>query len=147
MDQELSENIDRLIAKYPVVFKHRDKTTYYDLPNGWYELVDNLCAKLSCLLEEELKTTPDTSDAPLFYVFQIKEKFGGLRFYFTMNTENENLYKQVQTLIDIAEDSSYSLCQETGTVGTLCKKNSHYQTYCPQVCAERNYTPIGNLKK
>ena len=144
MDSEFNDNIDKLIAAYPIVFKNVDKTTYSDLPDGWYELVDKLCADISELLEAELKNNPDSSEEPLFSVLQIKEKFGGLRFYFMMNTKNDTLHKQVQNLVDVAEDASYSMCQETGKPGVLCKKNSHYQTYCEDIRNERGYRIIGN---
>jgi hypothetical protein len=57
-------------------------------------------------------------------VSQVKEKFGGLRFYMTFQTD------RMDELIEIAEEESYTLCEECGKPGkpigmwirTLCPK-------------------------
>lgn len=48
-------------------------------------------------------------------VLQIKEKFGGLRFYFT-GPEGEG-YEYLQALVDAAEAASYHICEECGESG------------------------------
>ena len=85
--------------------------------DGWFELVWNLCEAI----EEKLKENP----VPNFEVIQVKEKFGGLRFY--TSVANDDIYE----LIDDAEDTSYQICEVCGSngqqyydgwVSTLCEK-------------------------
>ena len=49
-------------------------------------------------------------------VLQVKEKFGGLRFY--VNSATEEMYR----LISEAESQSYEICEECGKPGTLSQK-------------------------
>lgn len=120
--------IDKLIQEFPGVFQNMDTEVFSSIPSGWYNILYNLCEELTPILNEERSKITEDPEQPLFYVHQIKEKFGGLRFYFMMNTENTELHENIQKLIDIAEDKSYDTCQITGKIGTLCKKGSHYMT-------------------
>jgi hypothetical protein len=138
------DQIDKLIQEYPVVFKHIDDTAVHSLPAGWYTIMNKLCSDLTPLLEEALQETSDTPEEPLFSVLQIKEKFGGLRFYYTMNTKNDDLYRKVQAMIDNAEDASYETCQITGKPGALCKSGSWYMTLCEESRISMGYKIIGN---
>jgi len=141
------DQIDSLITKYPVVFKNLDTTMFHSLPSGWYWIADKLCADLTPILEEALKANPDTPEEPLFSVLQIKEKFGGLRFYYMMNTNNDDLYRKVQSLVDHAEDASYETCQVTGKPGVLSKHRSHYMTLCEESRESMGYKAIDNGHK
>jgi hypothetical protein len=138
------DTLDKLIEQYPIVFKHLDKTGYHNLPAGWYKIMNRLCSELSVILEEALEVNPETPEEPLFSVLQVKEKFGGLRFYYMMNTKDDELYRRIQTAVDTAEDTSYSTCQITGNIGVLCKDGSHYMTLCEESRISMGYKIIGN---
>jgi hypothetical protein len=138
------DTLDKLIEQYPIVFKHLNKTGYHNLPSGWYKIVDRLCSELSVILEEALEANPENPDEPLFSVLQVKEKFGGLRFYYMMNTKDDELYRRIQTAVDTAEDTSYSTCQITGNIGVLCKDGSHYMTLCEDSRISMGYKIVGN---
>ena len=142
--KEYADPIDKLIEDYPSVFKDMTHGSAYDLPSGWYLLVDKLCSDLSVLLDEERKNTTQNPEQPLFNVLQIKEKFGGLRFYYMMNTKNDELYHEVQKLIDIAEDTSYTICEITGKPGKFCKSGSHYHTFCEEVRIKNGFEVVDN---
>ena len=88
---------------------------------GWLQLVDDLCGKLQqaiqSLSEEQRKG---------FFATQVKQKFGGLRFYVSYG--NDEIYK----LISEAENQSYKTCEVCGEPGestndgwvmTLCKEH------------------------
>lgn len=87
-----------------------------DIGDGWIPLIVELDKKLT-------EINPD------YTIDQIKEKFGGLRFY-ASGLEHDGAYK----LIEEAESKSYMICEECGTSGarrtikgwlkTLCDK--HY---------------------
>ncbi len=68
---------------------------------------------------------------PPFEVIQVKEKFGGLRFY------PNSAPKSVWNLIDIAEEKSYEICEECGKKGTL-RKGGWWATLCDKHAKERN---------
>jgi len=138
------DTLDKLIEQYPIVFKHLDKTGYHNLPAGWYKIVDRLCSELSTILEEALEANPENPEEPLFSVLQVKEKFGGLRFYYMMNTKDDELYRRIQTAVDTTEDTSYSTCQITGNIGVLCKDGSHYMTLCEDSRISMGYKIVGN---
>lgn len=141
--QEQPDPIDVLAQKYPSVFKNMDSTVPYDIPSGWVSIVDSMCEELTELLEEEKKKVPETEENPLFVLLQIKEKFGGLRFYYMMNTENNDLVKSVQRLVDSAEDKSYTVCEVTGKPGDFCKSGWHFKTLCEELRIKHGFKLIG----
>jgi len=76
MNQELQE---KLFQKYPKIFRQRnlDKTEtamYYGIqcPDRWYDIIDTLCSQI----EKHTERKDIVCEA-----MQVKEKFGGLRFY------------------------------------------------------------------
>ena len=89
---------------------------------GWYNLLDVLCTKIEKELDKNKKLKKE------FRVSQIKEKFGGLRFYIGCSTD------VIDKLIDEAEERSYTVCENCGEsavtlsirgwISTLCKNCS-----------------------
>ena len=72
---------DKLYEKYPKIFIQKDlpksQSCMYQgitVGDGWYNLIDEMCTKIATL---------DTKVEAV----QVKEKFGGLRFYVTESTE------------------------------------------------------------
>ena len=80
---------------------------------GWHGLLDTLYDAL-----------PEDT-----FVMQVKEKWGGLRFY-VGPTSGEFL-----DLIEEMEDKSYTVCEECGAPGRL-RTNRWYVTLC-DACAEK----------
>jgi hypothetical protein len=143
-NNEAKDPIDVLAQKYPSVFKNMEESVMYSLPSGWVSLVDKLCEELSVVLEEEKKAKPESQDNPLFVLLQIKEKFGGLRFYYVMNTENDDLVRTVQRMVDKAEDTSYTICEVTGKKGDLCKSGIQFKTLCEELRISNGFKLVGN---
>ena len=139
--------IDKLIQEFPAVFQNMDTEVFYSIPSGWYNILYNLCEELTPILNEERSKITEDPEQPLFYVHQIKEKFGGLRFYFMMNTENTELHENIQKLIDIAEDKSYDTCQITGKIGTLCKKGRHFMTLSEEARITQGFEVVNGSTK
>jgi len=130
-------NTARLFADFPEFFKHRDDPRSslmcfgFECGDGWYDLIYSLCEAV----ERELQAIPEYAQQS-FYVVQVKEKFGGLRFYTTHNGSEE-----IQSLIIMAEAVSYRTCEECGMPGVLCTTNSDggygwVKTLCPICSAE-----------
>jgi len=77
---------------------------------GWATLIDNIYDNL----REET------------YVMQVKEKFGGLRFYVGGATPEEF------DVIDKAEEDSYTICEECGKPGILREDLGWILTLCDE---------------
>ena len=81
--------------QFPEMMKQCYDSFFHD---GWYDLVFNLMADI-----QQLNTNVK--------VLQIKEKFGGLRFY--VNSASEEIHE----LICKAEEKSEIICEFTGNQG------------------------------
>lgn len=89
---------------------------FSDIPVGWRPLVDRLITDLVALgWDRELD--------------QVKEKFGGLRFYIEHGDE------ALSSRIREAEDQSHTVCEDCGGEGTLWQRRSRWVTHC-NACAE-----------
>ena len=90
---------DELIDKWKPLFtdEHGEPTlTYLEIPETWYPLIDTLCSQIHNHLSK-------SQNYDSFYVVQIKEKFGGLRFYI-------NCYDAaVEGMVKMAEAYSYHI--------------------------------------
>jgi hypothetical protein len=69
--------LENLIAAHPLLFRGGPPRVPSSLPNGWYALVDELCSGIESILGPQRCSG--------FEVAQIKEKFAGLRFYFSFD--------------------------------------------------------------
>lgn len=83
---------------------------------GWHPLVRELEAKL---LEMDQSYILD----------QIKEKFGGLRYYATNSTTKVD-YAAFHALIHAAEGDSFQICEVCGKQGSLKSVFGWYKTLC-----------------
>lgn len=100
MNKELS---DKLKKDFPKIFPD---TFYFGCSDGWYDLINNLCVEI----QKHCDNTPGTLQV---VAAQVKEKFGGLRFY--VDDSNEFADKLIAT----AESQSYKICEVCGKPGTL----------------------------
>jgi hypothetical protein len=90
MEKELQQ---KLCKKYPKIFT---KNFLFECLDGWFWLIDNLC---ECI--QHNKTDLQAT--------QVKEKFGGLRFYTTPRDD------EIQGMIELAESMSYHICEKCGS--------------------------------
>jgi hypothetical protein len=104
-----------LYAKHPQLFE-AEPPQWSDLPSGWLPLVDALCADIGQCLPPSM--------LPHFHVSQIKEKFGGLRFYCDGAMTDE-----VEALIDDAEAKSLHICEVCGLPGHQ-RSGGYIRTLC-----------------
>lgn len=129
MRQELDE---KLCAKYPNIFKNRHgdmKETLmcwgFSCGDGWYWLIDRLCSNL----QFNTDNNNHTGKYPQVVAMQVKEKFGGLRFYV------EGATPEQYAVISFAESLSYHVCENCGTVHNIGHTDGWIQTLC-ETCAE-----------
>lgn len=126
MNKELEQ---KLVKECPNLFKysHNDGPPYWpikfgiDTEKGWDDLIAKLCYSLE----------PYAANNKDFAIIQIKEKFGGLRFYVTSYPD------KVDKLISDAEFTSYRVCEHCGVPGKLIMtKRNYYLTAC-QACEDK----------
>jgi hypothetical protein len=96
---------------------------FFDVGVGWYPLIKNLITDLI-----ELGWDKQTC--------QVKEKFGGLRFY--INAGSDEIYKR----ISLVESQSYEICEVCGEKGELRKNIGWYTTLCNEHYNEKYKTDI-----
>ena len=96
---------------------------YFEVDNGWFPLIKEL-------IEDLIKLGWDKQ------VTQVKEKFGGLRFY--INEGTDEIFKRISE----AENKSYEICEVTGEPGTLRTDIGWYRTLC-----DVEYEKIKNKKE
>lgn len=103
---------EQLMLEYPDVFQGGGD--YPGVLDGWIrEILFPLCAKL-----RELGIGPE------FHVDQIKEKFGGLRFYASCETDEQ------YEAICAAERESYTVCELCGSRENVSSKGGWVKTFC-----------------
>jgi hypothetical protein len=89
--------------------------------DGWFDLLWRLCEDLEPLVAEF-----EVAGGPKFEVLQVKEKFGGLRFY--VNCRRNEAIRQ---RIGIAADESFRTCEVCGQPGKL-REDRWIKTLCDE---------------
>lgn len=132
MKKELQE---KLYNKYPLIFGQKDLPMTQtamcwgiDTDDGWYTLIDSLCSCIQHHIDQR------KGEVPQVEATQVKEKFGGLRFYYI----GGDAY--VDGLITLAQALSYRTCQICGNPGRVTAGSWVY-TYC-QAHADENKQPL-----
>ena len=96
---------------------------YLGIGEGWKPLFKE--ALLKCLLIAKKKRIE-------FKVLQVKEKFGGLRFYFRPHNE------EFLTIAKAAEALSFKVCEDCGAEGERDDDSLWIRTLCEGCKKERN---------
>jgi len=82
-------------------------TKWIEIDEGWYQLV------VDC--DKEL-----TAIDPLYGILQIKEKFGGLRYYMTPSNDTTPEQRDaMHAIVNQYEQISQTVCEATGKPGVL----------------------------
>ena len=120
---------DELVAKYPKIFATIKHTECGD---GWYTILNALCSNIQIHV--------DWSKCEQVVAGQVKEKFGGLRFYYSGGDE------YISGLMSMTESVASVTCEVCGNPGklrtggwlkTLCQEHHNERA---QARAERNGT-------
>ena len=122
--RDLSEA--KIYEKYPKIFRQKDLDKSQtcmcwglDIGLGWHWLVDKLC--------EFLQFDIDNNGRSQIEAVQVKQKFGGLRFYVDKATSEQ------YEAICFAEFLSYFICEECGsTKGVTQNKTGWIVTLCEE---------------
>jgi hypothetical protein len=123
MRKELEQ---KLVERWPTWFKPKGDFRYTGMTlgfrheDGWFDILWRLCEDLEPLVAALEKQT----ERP-FEVLQVKEKFGGLRFY--VNHANDAIRQRIEA----AQQESFHTCEVCGQPGTL-RENGLMKTLCEE---------------
>ena len=110
------ENTEALIKRFPNLYqgcglspKESNMCFGFECGDGWFDLIEELSTKLE----------------PMGVIAtQVKEKYGGLRFYVASATD------EAWDLIDEAEEKSEAICETCGDPGRLRTNQGWDKTLC-----------------
>ena len=125
--------LNELKEKYPQFFSEH---FFFECGDGWYGILSSLLYRIN-KQEEHIRNKNayrvrhghDRIKYESVKIVQIKEKFGGLRFYYDGGDE------YICGAVALAEDMSYKTCEECGDPGTVAEKG-WYRVRC-QECRDK----------
>jgi hypothetical protein len=138
---------DKLCQDFPLLFNQRHGSPSntlmcfgFECGNGWFALIYDLSSKLEPLLQalKDSLSPYKLKKLKTYYghfpgACQVKEKYAGLRFYMDGSTE------EMDALIRVAEEKSFTICEQCGKPGTVYGYNWVY-TACPEHVTEGDKT-------
>jgi len=135
---------NKLYEKYPDFFKNKDlgiqkscMARGIECDDGWFDLIEAVCSTIQNFIKHNTSVT--------FEFDQIKEKFGGLRIYYSSsNNSDSTRYNKdyIHGVIQLAENISFRICEQTGNKGGICKKGNWLKTLSPAKMSQLNYVPF-----
>jgi len=117
----------RMEEKYPKMFA--GKYGGFAIGPGWWPIIESLCANIQSHTDWWNKNHEKHPVVEQVVVEQIKEKFGGLRFYYQGGDD------KIQGMVRMAEAWADRSCEECGAPGTAGGKG-WIKTLCPTHRAE-----------
>ncbi len=114
---------DKLFNSCPIIFRGRNQGVKQNLmyfgfecSDGWFDIIYELSKKIEQIAITLRKSGCDHDELPM--VFQVKEKFGTLRFYMSKSTH------EIQEFIRQSEQVSAQVCEQCGNPGSLKRRNN-----------------------
>lgn len=123
--EEMNDYLESIGGLENGMYSNKPKITscnFFDVDAGWYLLIKNL-------IDELIKLGWDKK------ITQVKEKFGGLRFY--INGGSNEIYEKINEY----EKLSYNICELCGEKGELRTKIRWFTTLCDKHY-EQKHTPL-----
>jgi hypothetical protein len=93
----------------------------FEVGDGWYALLDELMGSITNYIK---RNSPDKHNPIVVKATQIKEKFGGLRFYIYGGDNH------IDGMISFAENMSYRICETCGTTVGVGQTKGWIYTIC-----------------
>lgn len=124
-EKDYNEFAERMESEYPKLFSQ--PYGGFATGEGWWPIIEVLCKEIQSHIDWQNKFG---TGAEQVVVEQIKEKFGGLRFYY----RGGNSY--VAGLVQMAENWADRTCEQCGAVGKR-RTGGWLRTLCDQHEQER----------
>jgi len=156
----IDEFNQHIVEKYPKIFSQNCEISIGD---GWFDIIDRACYSIQSRIDHNIKqrewamnwneevNNSDSewdTDTKSFTVreerkvpelieqvvaTQIKEKFGGLRFYYSGGDD------YMRGVVDMAENMSYVTCEDCGHPGKYRGNKRWFRTLCDRHAEEQGY--------
>ena len=104
-DLDMSPILDRIIDGY-------EKVVWCE--SGWWPLLLELDSEMADI-------------DPLYMIYQVKEKFGRIAYYYAPS--QPNFYKQLQDLVSKFSSKIDATCEKTGKPGVLMRRDEPFGTF------------------
>jgi hypothetical protein len=114
MDPEMQNAFE---TDFPLLFR---QGMYFECGPGWEKLIRDLCQELEPICQRQEASREEF----ILVATQVKEKFGGLRFYVHPFSE------EVDVLIRKAEARSLLTCEVCGSDGSMRSRGRWLRTLC-----------------
>jgi len=116
---------EQLSYNYPLMFPN-----HWALPAvgiGWRPIIEAMCKDIAAIDKDSRVR-----------VLQVKEKFGGLRFYFTIDgvktVTDDPMWKSLNEIVAAGEDLASKTCEYCGKPGSPSSVGGWAKTLC-ETCA------------
>lgn len=133
----MKEELDEALCRdFPNLFANRNASPSescfafgFECGSGWEPLIRELASKIEPLIVKMKQEEPNLDYYPT--VDQVKEKYGTLRFYMSVETE------EMSKFISEAENKSAVTCETCGNRGKL-RGRGWYYTACDEHTGEKD---------
>lgn len=135
-----------LVEKYPKIFINRYKGPMesclyfgFEHNDGWFWLIDQLCNSIQSYIDNNNKYRSEDKQISQVVADQIKEKFGGLRFYYSGGDNH------IDGMVSFAENMSYNICESCGSIENVGSTSGWVYTICKE-CYDTSDQRVSSLK-
>jgi hypothetical protein len=132
----------KLVEKYPKILRDyggdMKQTCMHwgiECDDGWYDLLDKCFEKLQYFCDLCSKDEKNVQ----VVANQIKEKYGTLRFYYSVEDADEIENDIISDIVFETEKKSEHTCEVTGKDGSSCVKRGWYKTLCYEEARKQGY--------
>jgi hypothetical protein len=119
----MEKNYDNLYKKYEHLFTKNERRAVamfgFECGDGWYKILEQLIDHIDSYIKHKYKDKEFD-----FQIAQIKEKFGGLRFYFDGGDD------VIHELVRYTENLSYHTCEYCGSNQNVMRSQGWIITAC-----------------
>ena len=137
----MREELDKqLCEKYPKIFADRYKPMTetcmcwgLEVGDGWYQIIDSLCNQIQHHVDwkqEQKEKYGRGEGCSQVVADQVKEKFGGLRFYYHGGDD------VIDGMVRMAESWAAYTCEQCGNIGST-RGGGWIRTLCDEHEEER----------
>lgn len=128
-DEVYSKKVIKEICKeFPFLIPKNDPSYDYtflqlEIPAGWYNLFLQMCGDIKSVLEKH-------GLIDVFEFEQVKEKWGGLRCYYSLDFNHDNSNKEIQDILYKYEYMAKLVCTRCGDIATYTTYSGWISPYC-----------------
>lgn len=137
-DEVYSKKVIKEICKeFPFLIPKNDPSYDYtflqlEIPAGWYNLFLQMCEDIKPVLEKH-------GLIDVFEFEQVKEKWGGLRCYYSLGFNYDNYSEEIQDILYKYEYMAKLVCTRCGDIATYTAYSGWISPYCDKCINSLEY--------